>query len=276
MSTESPTEFSRLLTRIAAKSGSVVNFDDVAGITLHYPELRLQPAQYYHYGPFCVFAKFHNRNTHCRANKTRSKAIAAARRAPFWGCCPYGVWDLAFPALLGERLLGVFYLGSFQGEEPLKPVEGVTYAGPALPPVSEEKRLELLRHGQLLADWLLLHVEDGEFSTKPRGTGSDAFFERAVTQYIASHFQEPVNLGDFARTLGLHPNYLGHRIRQATGSSFSELLGRYRLERAGMLLRASQYSITEIAFQCGFQDSAYFSVCFSKMHGKSPRAFRKT
>ena len=265
-----------MLTRIAAKSGSVVNFDDIAGITLHYPELRLQPEQYYHHGPFCLFAKFRNRNTPCSANKSRSKTIAAARRTPFWGTCPYGVWDLAFPTLLGERLVGIFYLGSFQGKNPLKPVEGYHYEGTALPVITEGKRVELLRYGQLLADWLVLHVEEYNPQSRTRnGEDADSFYRRAVLQFVASYFQEPVNLQTFADALGLHPNYLGQRIRIAMGNTFSELLRRYRLERAAVLLRSTTSTVTEIAFNCGFQDSTYFCSCFSREYGCAPRTFRQ-
>jgi AraC-like DNA-binding protein len=42
---------------------------------------------------------------------------------------------------------------------------------------------------------------------------------------------------------------------------------RLRTERGGV-------SITQVAYDCGFSDSAYFSRCFSKSHRVSPRDFR--
>jgi len=49
-----------------------------------------------------------------------------------------------------------------------------------------------------------------------------------------------------------------------------------RLERAARLLANTERpaSITEIAFDCGFNDSAYFTRCFRHQFGLSPREFR--
>jgi len=48
-----------------------------------------------------------------------------------------------------------------------------------------------------------------------------------------------------------------------------------RLKRAAERLRAERgrTSITQIAYDCGFSDSAYFSRCFHKLYGVSPRAY---
>ena len=48
-----------------------------------------------------------------------------------------------------------------------------------------------------------------------------------------------------------------------------------RITQAKKLLREGKFSITEIAFQVGFNDSNYFSSCFKKATGISPLEYRK-
>ena len=249
--------------------------EDLRGITLRLPELRLRAEQYYHHGSFCLFAKYHNRNVACAANKEKSKQRANRQSKPFWGCCPYGVWDLAMPVRWREETIAIFYLGSFIGDRPLKAVRGHSYQGPPLPPITVGQRRELLRYGRMLADYLSLQIEvSNEREALFTGLHTADFYRDATHQFIASHYHEPVNLQSYAEQLRLHPNYLGQQVVAACGRRFSELLRDYRLERAQILLRSSRHSITRIAFECGFQDANYFSTIFRRQAGQSPRRYR--
>lgn len=73
----------------------------------------------------------------------------------------------------------------------------------------------------------------------------------------------------------MHPNYLGQTIEQQCGKTFRELLQEYRIEKAKVLLSVGEYSVTETAFGCGFNDSNYFSTVFRKRVGVSPREYRR-
>lgn len=49
----------------------------------------------------------------------------------------------------------------------------------------------------------------------------------------------------------------------------------YRLNIAKQLLLESDFSITEIAYRCGFSDASYFSKVFRSSVGVSPLEYRK-
>ncbi len=78
-----------------------------------------------------------------------------------------------------------------------------------------------------------------------------------------------------ARKLGLHPNYLNRRFREATGSSLQETLLQLRFRKARELLTDTRMQVGEIAEQCGFRDRCYFSRSFAARYGVSPLKFRK-
>jgi AraC family L-rhamnose operon transcriptional activator RhaR/AraC family L-rhamnose operon regulatory protein RhaS len=65
-------------------------------------------------------------------------------------------------------------------------------------------------------------------------------------------------------------------FQQATGSSPIAWLIEQRIQRAALLLRRTDQSITDIAFQVGFTDSNYFTRQFTKLTGLAPSRYRST
>ncbi len=97
---------------------------------------------------------------------------------------------------------------------------------------------------------------------------------REATEYVQSHFAEPVSLGAVAQMLNISPNYLSMLFRRITGRSFREYLNMVRIEQAKRLLNGTDYPIVDIAVACGFSDQSYFTKVFRKYTGLSPKQFR--
>lgn len=78
-----------------------------------------------------------------------------------------------------------------------------------------------------------------------------------------------------AKRLGFSYETFRKKFKQATGSA----PGRYqldsRIDRAAALLHQGRQSIKEIADELRFCDEFYFSRCFKRRFGQSPRAFRR-
>lgn len=89
------------------------------------------------------------------------------------------------------------------------------------------------------------------------------------TEYLA-----PWDLRRLASRAGLSIRGLLYRFEAATGMSPIEYLNEIRLNKAKSLLEESGSTITDIAFQCGFNDSNYFSRRFKRRFGVSPREWR--
>ena len=93
--------------------------------------------------------------------------------------------------------------------------------------------------------------------------------------YIENNFRQPITLGDAARIAGYSEDYFGRLFKQQYGCAFQEyLLGR-RLQWAYGLLRSSRRSVTEIAYEAGFNSHAYFCRCFKKRYGITPLQARQ-
>ena len=81
-----------------------------------------------------------------------------------------------------------------------------------------------------------------------------------------------------AKEAGMSYRTLQRVFRKTFGLTPSAYRIQMRLSRAASLLRqdGKGLRISEIASQCGFDDSNYFSRCFRQATGQSPRAYRKT
>jgi signal transduction histidine kinase/DNA-binding LacI/PurR family transcriptional regulator/CheY-like chemotaxis protein len=97
---------------------------------------------------------------------------------------------------------------------------------------------------------------------------------RLAMSYIHEHFSEQLSRHDLAQFVNISEDYLTFCFRQELGISPIKYLQRFRINQAKLLLKASQKSITEIAFQVGFLDSGYFSRIFHRETGVSPGDYR--
>jgi AraC-like DNA-binding protein/mannose-6-phosphate isomerase-like protein (cupin superfamily) len=83
-------------------------------------------------------------------------------------------------------------------------------------------------------------------------------------------------LEDFIEMSRLSRSHFIRTFAKATRLSPIEYLIQLRLQRAMELLRHSQLTVSQIAFEVGFNDSNYFARQFKQRKGASPLAYRKS
>lgn len=79
------------------------------------------------------------------------------------------------------------------------------------------------------------------------------------------------------KNLGYNPDYFRRCFKLAIGTTPLAYLTSLRINQAKIMLEQNNYTnITAIANECGFNDSFYFSTCFKKHCGISPKEYRKS
>jgi len=68
--------------------------------------------------------------------------------------------------------------------------------------------------------------------------------------------------------------HLSRVFHESTGLTVTEYLSRFRVEHARNRLQRQEKSITEIAFDCGFQSISQFNRTFKKVTGFAPSRMR--
>ena len=99
--------------------------------------------------------------------------------------------------------------------------------------------------------------------------------QRAIT-HIAESYQEPISMGDLAKTAFISPSHLSFLFRTGLGVSFKTLLAAVRIEHAKRLLVSSpDQLITDICLEVGFFDLSHFEKTFKRWVRHSPREYRR-
>lgn len=107
-------------------------------------------------------------------------------------------------------------------------------------------------------------------------TNADSFSPPAWIEDVQKRLDEPepCTAGDLARRLDMHPAYLAHVYRAATGEGIIEVQRRRRVEAASRLLRFTAQSLADIAIATGFCDQSHMNRCFRAVLGRTPTAVR--
>jgi len=96
-----------------------------------------------------------------------------------------------------------------------------------------------------------------------------------VNEFIRNNLSSRISIQHAARHLAISPSRLATKIKKATNHSFGDLLMQARIQRACELLLYTEKRISEVAFESGFEDHAYFSRRFRQELGITPQEYRK-
>ena len=98
-------------------------------------------------------------------------------------------------------------------------------------------------------------------------------FERFQT-LLEKNYVEYAYADLFAEVMGINQKKLNAIVRQRTGKTACQLVEIKIVTKTIELLKLSQLSIKEIAWQLGYEDQYYFSRMFKKQTGLPPQKYR--
>lgn len=110
-------------------------------------------------------------------------------------------------------------------------------------------------------------------------TGDKKFVDRVMEVVRANYQNSYFEVGDFAVALGVSRSLLNKKLTSLLGESPNQFMRTYRLKIAHELIVKNRttktMNVSEIAFEVGFNDSKYFTRCFTKQYGISPSSLLK-
>lgn len=132
-----------------------------------------------------------------------------------------------------------------------------------------KRELVLAALGDLITAYIVVRRSNTEFSEP---------VERIRSSIIRNYSRSDYALDAFIREMPFHYDYLRKLFKKEMGMSPLEYMTNLRMKSAEKLLTAmwtNEYTISEIAQMCGFEDALYFSRVFKKYYGCSPSSFAK-
>lgn len=98
---------------------------------------------------------------------------------------------------------------------------------------------------------------------------------RTVSEYISTNYAQELSLKSLSRHFALSESCLSRKFKSISGMGLNEYITHVRIHNAARLLSEGDCTITDVAAQCGFNDSNYFASVFKKIKGVTPYKYSK-
>ncbi len=125
-----------------------------------------------------------------------------------------------------------------------------------------------------MKDYLILYYQALQKKVSDINANSHSFIVNKSLEYIESHYNEPISLGNIAEQLQISTSYLSHIFKQEMLINFSTYLNQFRIEKSKKLLTNSSLKVYEIASLVGFENPYYFSKVFKEFTKMTCKEFR--
>jgi AraC-like DNA-binding protein len=96
-----------------------------------------------------------------------------------------------------------------------------------------------------------------------------------VTKYIDENLREEISLAEVSKYINFSMFHFTRFFKDTTGMTFWQYLNNYKVSKAVNMLVNSSDSISEIAFNSGFNSIKTFNRVFKQIKGCSPSEFKK-
>lgn len=159
------------------------------------------------------------------------------------------------------------------------PMEGIMKVFPMLDTLASEKEgfysvikflsilyeLSLIENTQTLASSSFAKIDDS----------SDSRRVRKIYEYINEHYTDQITLDELANLIGMTPAALSRFFKLRSGRTISDYIIDIRLGNATRLLVNTTNSVSEICYECGFNNLSNFNRIFKRKKECSPTEFRE-
>ena len=103
---------------------------------------------------------------------------------------------------------------------------------------------------------------------------SKSFIDEVRSIVISNISDENFGVRELASLLNLSSSQTLRKVKAATSKSVNQYIRELRLEKAAKLLKKTDFTAAEIAYQVGFNSASYFNKTFSKYFGVTPGQYK--
>ena len=146
-------------------------------------------------------------------------------------------------------------------------------------PADKHSKRLISRNIELLLDYCMRFYER-QFTTRSEANRNVLVrFEDLLDEYFRNNMGETNGLPTvkyFANKVCLSPNYFGDLVKKETGKTAQEHIQDKIMDTAKDMIAGTEMTVSQIAYELGFQYSQHFNRLFKKNAGCTPREYRKS
>lgn len=236
-----------------------------------------------HRNNYCMFIK-DECGMHYNCRKRQKIIHGHCKSGEFYGMCYAGVEEFVFPVYDGDTVLAFISVSGYRGA--LNGYDDCVKRLTRKFPVDEKK----LAHHYLglktnipsthylqsliyplcsMFTLLYLKLEKPAFDNNPKPALKEIF------DYISENFTKNISLSDISNHTHYSMSYISHLFKQETKFTIPHYIMLLRISNAKDLLKNTDFSISKIAADIGYNEPNYFANVFHKETGMSPKKFRE-
>ena len=114
----------------------------------------------------------------------------------------------------------------------------------------------------------ILHKENDEIVKKNR-------IVEMAQKYIQENLENNITLAETAEICHVSASHLSRLFIKETGEGFSVFVSNAKIEKAKVWLETEDWSVSDIGYRLGFNETGYFIRAFKKKVGMTPGIYRK-
>jgi len=238
-----------------------------------------------HTHPVCFYVKT-NQHTLIKCSYAKRDFNHTDLREPLYTCCFAGVEQYIIPVMEEDTVLLHIYLSGYRDTLESARICSEEFARlcgpqfqtlynelsphpPALDAVMQFVAPLCYMIKALYQYCLAYQKSNGEMSAQKQ------VYLKTVS-YIHSHLTQTLSSEILSEKIGYSSSYLRYVFQKEAHTTINQWIRDLRLQLAKNLILHTNYTVIEIASQCGFSDSNYFSTVFKEKYGLPPLTYRKT
>jgi len=143
-----------------------------------------------------------------------------------------------------------------------------------LPIYQLEKELEIYRLRSLMANFAANALNEPEVPPTVK-SGLKSHQKKLAMGYIYDNLTGRFQIRDLAEKVKMNPVYFARMFKISFGATPQDWIKKERVRLGTSLLLESKYTVSEIAYQLGYEDIYFFSRQFKEVTGVSPQKWRE-
>ena len=134
----------------------------------------------------------------------------------------------------------------------------------------EKNKNDMLR--LMLSELIVLFSRNKNKITDKQLSDNEIMIQDAA-KYLSDRYSDNLNLDDISKKYAVSACHFSRLFKKYTGFGVTDYITEVRISKAEELLKNTELKITEIASECGYNDSNYFASVFKRKKGMTPHMF---
>lgn len=183
-------------------------------------------------------------------------------------------WEYAWAAFDGEESDGLLWSAGLKKDNLVCSIYRLEECRRYLEKMTERFQQSGHHEYELIGLFYLVFSTVAKTDYNERKAPEQGYLDKALS-YIRQNYSYDINVSDIARYVGIDRTYLYKIFKKHKNISVKKYLIQYRMLESKDMINNTDYTMTEIALSCGFNDLPTFCRLFKQAEGMTPTQYRQ-